>query len=337
MIAAKVMKGKTVHPDVSFCILPGSRQVYEMIAKNGALADLIAAGTRILETACGPCIGMGQAPRSGAVTVRTFNRNFKGRCGTKDAGAYLVSPETAAWIAVSGKFMDPRENNGYPEPEEAEPEVDDSMIIKPPETGNGQQETEIARGPNIKPLPELKPLEDSLKKEVLLKVGDDITTDHIMPAGAKILPLRSNIPAISEFVFSQVDAEFPKRAQERGGGIIVGGENYGQGSSREHAAIAPLYLGVRAVIAKSWARIHKKNLVNWGIVPLTFIDAADYEKIEQGEVVELPGLKEELKSSGEITVKTNKGEFKVKADLGPKSTEVLLEGGLINYTKKTHT
>jgi aconitate hydratase len=330
MIAAKVLKGKTVHPDVSFCVLPGSRQVYEMIAKNGALADLIASGARILESACGPCIGMGQAPRSEAVTVRTFNRNFKGRCGTKDAGAYLVSPETAAAIAIKGEFIDPREFDGFPEIEESEPVIDDSMIIIPPEEGSS---VEIKRGPNIQPLPELKPLEDSLKKEVLLKVGDDITTDHIMPAGAKILPLRSNIPAISDFVFSQVDPEFPKRAQEKGGGIIVGGENYGQGSSREHAAIAPLYLGVRAVIAKSWARIHKKNLVNWGIVPLTFADPADYEKIEQGEVLELPKLKEELQS-GEITVKAPKGEFKVKADLGPKATEVLLAGGLINFTKK---
>jgi aconitate hydratase len=297
------------------------------------LADLIAAGTRILESACGPCIGMGQAPRSGAVTVRTFNRNFKGRCGTKDAGAYLVSPETAAWIAIKGEFVDPTEFDGFPEIEEAEPIIDDSMIIKPPETGNSGPETEIVRGPNIKPLPELRAVEDSLKKEVLLKVGDDITTDHIMPAGAQILPLRSNIPAISEYVFTQVDPEFSKRAKEKDGGIIVGGENYGQGSSREHAAIAPLYLGVRAVIAKSWARIHKKNLVNWGIVPLTFSDLADYGKIEQGEVVELPGLKEELKDGKEITVKTSKGEFKVKADLGPKATEVLLEGGLINYTK----
>jgi aconitate hydratase len=333
MIAAKVLKDKTVHPDVSLCVLPGSRQVYSMIAENGALAELIAAGARILESACGPCIGMGQAPRSGAVTVRTFNRNFKGRCGTKDAGAYLVSPETAAWIAVKGEFVDPTKFDGFPEIEESEPLIDDRMIVRPPEDGSS---VEIMRGPNIKPLPELKPLEDSLKKEVLLKVGDDITTDHIMPAGAQILPLRSNIPAISEYVFSQVDSEFPKRAHEKNGGIIIGGENYGQGSSREHAAIAPLYLGVRAVIAKSWARIHKKNLVNWGIVPLTFSDSADYEKIEQGEVVELPNLKEELNNGGVVTVKTSSGEFKVNADLSPKATEVLLEGGLINYTKKQH-
>jgi aconitate hydratase len=330
MVAAKVLKGKTVHPNVSFSILPGSRQVYEMIARNGALADLIAAGTRILETACGPCIGMGQAPRSGAVTVRTFNRNFKGRCGTKDAGSYLVSPETAAAIAISGEFTDPQTLGEFPEIDEEQVVIDDSMIIKPEEDGSS---VEIVRGPNIKPLPELRAVEDSLNKEVLLKVGDDITTDHIMPAGAQILPLRSNIPAISEYVFTQVDSDFSKRAKEKDGGIIVGGENYGQGSSREHAAIAPLYLGVRAVIAKSWARIHKKNLVNWGIVPLTFADPADYEKIEQGEMIELPKLKEELNNGGEITVKTSKGEFKVNADLGPKATQVLLEGGLINYTK----
>lgn len=336
MVAARVLRGKTVHPDVSFCVLPGSRQVYSMIARNGALADLIAAGARILESACGPCIGMGQAPRSGAVTARTFNRNFKGRCGTKDAGAYLVSPETAAAIAISGEFIDPQTLGDYPEIEYAEPIIDDSMIIMPPQTGNSGPETEIVRGPNIKPLPELRAVEDSLKKEVLLKVGDDITTDHIMPAGAAILPLRSNIPAISEYVFTQIDPEFSKRAKEKNGGIIVGGENYGQGSSREHAAIAPLYLGVRAVIAKSWARIHKKNLVNWGIVPLTFKDTADYDKIEQGQIIEMPKLKEELKSGAEVTVKTSSGDFKVISDLGPKATEELLEGGLINYTKKKH-
>ena len=334
MVAAAVLKGKTVHPDVSFAILPGSRQVYKMIADNGALGDLIASGARILESACGPCIGMGLAPRSGAVTVRTFNRNFEGRCGTADAKSYLVSPETAAAIALSGKFTDPRKLGEYPKIKNAKVVIDDSMIILPPETGNGKPETEIIRGPNIKPLPELKPLENSLSKEVLLKVGDNITTDHIMPAGAKILPLRSNVPAISEFVFSKVDPTFPKRAKEKGGGIIVGGENYGQGSSREHAAIAPLYLGVRAVIAKSWARIHKDNLMNWGIVPLTFTNAADYDKIAQGDILEMPNLREELKGGKEVTLKTKNGEIKAKCELSPRAIEILLDGGLINYTKK---
>ena len=330
MIAAAILRGKTVHPNVSFAILPGSRQVYLMIAKNGALADLIAAGARILESACGPCIGMGFAPRSGAVTVRTFNRNFEGRCGTADALAYLVSPETAAATALSGVFTDPRKLGEYPKIRNAKTEIDDSMIIQPPNDG---APVEIVRGPNIRPLPELKPLEASLSKEVLLKVGDNVTTDHIMPAGAKILPLRSNIPAISEFVFVKVDPTFPKRAKEKGGGIVVGGENYGQGSSREHAAIAPLYLGVRAVIAKSWARIHKDNLMNWGIVPLTFVNAADYDKIAQGDVLDMPHLRDELKAGKEVTVKTKHGDIKAKCELTPRAVEMLLEGGLIPYTK----
>ena len=331
MIAASIMKGKTVHPDVSFAILPGSRQVYEMIAENGALADLVGAGARILESACGPCIGMGFAPRSGGVTVRTFNRNFEGRCGTADAKAYLVSPETAAATALSGVFTDPRKLGEFPKIRNAKMAIDDSMIIRPPEDGAS---IEIMRGPNIKPLPDLKPLEASLSKEVLLKVGDNITTDHIMPAGAKVLPLRSNVPAISEYVFSKVDPTFPKRAKEKGGGIVVGGENYGQGSSREHAAIAPLYLGVRAVIAKSWARIHKDNLMNWGIVPLTFSDPGDYEKVNQGDFVEMPNLRDELKAGSAVTVKTKNGEIKAKCELTPRAVEILLEGGLIPYTKK---
>ena len=336
MIAAAVLKGKTVHPEVSFAILPGSRQVYLMIAKNGALADLVAAGARVLESACGPCIGMGFAPRSGGVTVRTFNRNFEGRCGTADAKAYLVSPETAAATALSGVFTDPRKLGEYPKIRSAKTEIDDSMIIQPPEEPDNPDSpspVEIIRGPNIKPLPELKPLEASLSKEVLLKVGDNITTDHIMPAGAKILPLRSNVPAISEFVFSKVDPTFPKRAKEKGGGIVVGGENYGQGSSREHAAIAPLYLGVRAVIAKSWARIHKDNLMNWGIVPLTFVNAADYDKIAQGDVLDMPHLRDELKAGKEVTMKTKHGDIKTKCELTPRAIEMLLEGGLIPYTK----
>jgi aconitate hydratase len=312
-------------------VLPGSRQVYETIARNGALADLISAGARILESACGPCIGMGQAPRSEAVTVRTFNRNFKGRCGTQDAGAYLVSPETAAAIAINGVFTDPRKLGDAPEVPAADLVIDDSMIIRPPEDGSS---VEIVRGPNIAPLPELKEVDDSIEKEVLLKTGDNITTDHIMPAGAKILPLRSNIPAISEFVYVNVDADFPKRAKEKGGGMIVGGENYGQGSSREHAAIAPLYLGVKAVIVKNFARIHKANLVNWGIVPLEFEDPADYDSIEQGDVLVIEGLRDGIKAGKVKVVNKTKGkEFSALCDLGEKSKDVLLAGGSIMHAK----
>ncbi|MBN1170421.1 aconitate hydratase [Candidatus Micrarchaeota archaeon] len=332
MIAAKMLKGKKIHPDISFSLVPGSRQVYSMIAGNGALADIISSGARILESACGPCIGMGQAPRSGGITVRTFNRNFQGRCGTKDAEAYLVSPEVAVAIALKGEFIHPAKLGAYPEIENEKPFIDDSMIMKPPKDGSS---VEIIRGPNIKPLPEMKSLEEELKKEVLIKTGDNITTDHIMPAGAQILPLRSNIPAISAFVFSQIDPEFPKRAKEKGGGFIVGGDNYGQGSSREHAAIAPLYLGVKAVIAKSWARIHKSNLVNFGIVPLTFENPADYDSIEQGDVLEISDFRSAIRK-GQVAVKnvTKGTSFTTKADLSGRAVDVVLEGGEINYTKR---
>ncbi len=331
MTVALALKGRKVHPDVSFAVLPGSRQVYETIARNGALSDLISAGARILESACGPCIGMGQAPRSGAVTVRTFNRNFKGRCGTQDAGAYLVSPETAAAIAINGAFTDPRKLDDAPEAPAADPVIDDSMIIRPPGDGSG---VEIVRGPNIAPLPELKAVEDRLEKETLLKTGDNVTTDHIMPAGAKILPLRSNIPAISEYVYVNVDPEFPKRAKEKHGGFIIGGENYGQGSSREHAAIAPLYLGLKAVIAKNFARIHKANLVNWGIVPLEFEDAADYDAIEQGDVLVMENLRDGIKEGKVKVVNKTKGkEFNALCQLGDKSKEVLLAGGSIMHAR----
>lgn len=331
MIVALALKGKKVHPDISFCVLPGSKQVYETIARNGALADLIAAGARILESACGPCIGMGTAPRSAGVTVRTFNRNFKGRCGTADAEAYLVSPETAAAIAINGVFTDPRKLGEYPKIPKPKPVIDDSMVIRPPADGS---KIEIIRGPNIKPLPELKAVEDKIEKEVLLKVGDNITTDQIMPAGAKVLPLRSNISAISEHVYVAVDKEFPKRAKEKGGGIIIGGENYGQGSSREHAAIAPLYLGVKVVIAKNFARIHKANLVNWGIVPLEFENTADYDKVAQGDVLVIEGLCTGIKN-GKIRVvnKTKNISFNALCAMGDKTKEVLLAGGNIMYIK----
>ncbi len=331
MVVAKTLRGRKVHPNISFCVLPGSRQVYSMIARNGALADLIAAGARILESACGPCIGMGQAPRSGGVTVRTFNRNFKGRCGTKDADTYLCSPETAVAIVLNGEFTNPVNLGHPPDVEYGKPIIDDSMIVVPPKDGSS---VEVVRGPNIKPLPDMTPMNDQISKEVLMKVGDNITTDHIMPAGAQILPLRSNIPAISEFVFSQVDKEFPKRAKEKGGGIIIGGENYGQGSSREHAAIAPLHLGVKAVIAKSWARIHKSNLVNFGIIPLTFADPSAYDRIEKGDILVLDSLQGGVES-GQVTVtdQTKGFDFKCLVDLSKRSKNILLAGGKINYIK----
>ncbi len=342
MIAAKVLKGKKIHPDVSFCVLPGSRQVYTMIARNGALADLISAGARILESACGPCIGMGQAPGSKGVTVRTFNRNFEGRCGTKDALAYLCSPEVAVAAALSGQFTNPEKLGKYPTIQDEPPVVDDSMILLPPSSsdveGGSKINIEIIRGPNIKPLPEMKQLDDEIKKEVLIRVGDNVTTDHIMPAGAQILPLRSNIPAMSEFVFSQIDPAFPKRAKEKGGGFIIGGENYGQGSSREHAAIAPLYLGVNAVIAKSWARIHKGNLINFGIVPLTFENPADYGKIGQGDVLEIKNLRDSLGKGVVKVLNITKGfEFNTKTDVSGRAVEVLLDGGEINHVKREST
>ncbi|HEB71729.1 MAG TPA: aconitate hydratase, partial [Nitrospirae bacterium] len=292
MIVAKMLKGKTISPDLSLVVSPGSRQVYKMISDNGALATLISAGARILESACGPCIGMGAAPNSEGVSVRTFNRNFKGRSGTADAGIYLVSPETAAGAALSGKLSDPRKiakKLGVKYKAIALPkkfDINDNMIISPIPPARASK-VEIKRGPNIAPLPSFDPLPDSLEGKALLKTGDNITTDDIMPAGARILPLRSNIPAISEFVFERVDTSFPSRAKEEGGGFIIGGSNYGQGSSREHAAIAPKYLGVKAVIVKSFARIHMANLINFGILPLTFENEADYDRIDQGDELEL--------------------------------------------------
>ncbi len=322
-----------MHPEVSLVIACGSRQVFQMLADNGSMAELIKAGARILECACGPCIGMGQSPKSAGVSLRTINRNFKGRTGTKDAEAYLVSPETAAASAVAGVLTDPR---SLGEPIEVEmPEkfaVDDSMFIFP-EYGN----KEVRRGPNIKALPLKGELEESLKGEILLKVGDNITTDHIMPAGAKILPLRSNIPAMAEHVFEPVDSEFPARAKEKGGGIVLGGDNYGQGSSREHAALAPMYLGVTAVIAKSMARIHGDNLVNFGIVPLILADPAVYEEISLGDQLEIKDLKAKItQGDEELTVQnlTTGQEFTVNLSLSDRQREVLSGGGTLNYMKK---
>lgn len=335
MRVAAILKGKKVHPDTSLVISPGSRQVLEMLARNGALADLIAAGARILECTCGPCIGMGQAPPSGSVSVRTFNRNFEGRSGTRDAKVYLTSPEVAAATALRGVLTDPRvlgEAIEIKMPEKFL--IDDSMILPPAENPD---EVEVIRGPNIKPLPVRDPLPDHLAGEVLLKVGDNITTDHIMPAGAKILPLRSNIPAISEYVFSVIDPDFPRRAREKGGGFVVGGHNYGQGSSREHAALAPMYLGLKAVIAKSFARIHRANLINFGIIPLTFVNESDYDLIEQGDQLEISDITTALREGDEeiiLSLPAKNITIRTRHDLTPRQREVILAGGLLNYTRQ---
>ncbi|MFX0097029.1 MAG: aconitate hydratase [Candidatus Hodarchaeota archaeon] len=336
MIVAAILRGKKVHPNLSLVISPGSRQVLEEIARNGDLKDLISSGARIIESACGPCIGMGQAPPSGSVSVRTFNRNFEGRSGTRDAELFLVSPETAAATAIFGVLTDPRKLGDHPEikiPDRIK--IDDGMILAP---SSSPEEVKIVRGPNIKPLPQKGPLEDDLHFEVLLHVGDNITTDHIMPAGAKILPLRSNVPAISEHVFERIDSSFASRAKEKGGGFIVGGGNYGQGSSREHAALGPMYLGVKAVIAKSFARIHKANLVNFGILPLEFDDERDYDSIDQGNRIEIKGIRKTLKT-GQTRIaarNTSKGtELYMRIDLSPRSREILLAGGLLNYIRES--
>jgi aconitate hydratase len=323
-----VLRGRRVHPGVSLTISPGSRQVLAMIAANGALADLVGAGARILESTCGPCIGMGQAPPTGAVSLRTFNRNFKGRSGTKDAQVYLVSPETAAASAVAGSVADPRSLGEAPKIKAPRAFlVDDGMILPP---AADPAAVEVVRGPNIKPLPEGRPLPEIIEGEVLLKVGDDITTDHIMPAGAKVLPLRSNIPAIAEFVFAAVDPEFAARAKKAGTGFVVGGRNYGQGSSREHAALAPMYLGVRAAIAKSFARIHAANLVNFGILPLVFAHEGDYDRIAQGERVRLDLADLDL---GSASLQGDWGSVALKHHLGPRDLEIVRAGGALAHVK----
>ena len=333
---AHILKGKTVHPDVSLAIAPGSKQVYNMMAQCGALSDLIDAGARILECACGPCIGMGQSPNSHGISLRTFNRNFEGRSGTEDGQIYLVSPETAAISAITGVLTDPRTIGAMPPYVMPEHFVINDNMVVPPASPEEAPTVEILRGPNIKPFPINKPLAENIAAGVTLKVGDNITTDHIMPAGAKILPLRSNIPAISEYCFTVCDETFPKRAKEAGQSIIVGGSNYGQGSSREHAALAPLYLGVKAIICKSFARIHKQNLINNGILPLTFENEADYDKIEQGDKLEIPGVKTAVKNGSKILVKNvTKGTmFNTVLELSERGKGMILEGGLLNYTKK---
>ena len=337
MKVAAILKGRTVSPDVSLSVAPGSKQVFTMLARNGALADMIAAGARVLECACGPCIGMGQSPKSAGISLRTFNRNFLGRSGTKDAGVYLVSPEVAAVSAVTGYLTDPRTFGECPSVTmPGEFSVNDNMIELPAPESEAASVI-VERGPNIKPFPLSEKLPDSLEKECILKVGDNITTDHIMPAGSKILPYRSNIPYLSKYCFAVCDESFPERAKQ-GGGIVVGGSNYGQGSSREHAALVPLYLGIRAVITKSFARIHKANLINSGILPLVFADPSDYDRIEQGDLLVLPAVKEELASGAEITLtdKTKGFSCKLICDCSERQREMLMYGGLINMMKEKH-
>lgn len=333
---AYILKGKTVHPDVSLAIAPGSKQVLNMLADCGALATMIDAGARILESACGPCIGMGQSPNSGGISLRTFNRNFEGRSGTKDGQIYLVSPEVAAVSALTGVLTDPRTLDEMPEFKLPEVfTVNDNMVV-PPVKAEDMDSVEVLRGPNIKPFPVSEALADNLDAKCSLKVGDNITTDHIMPAGAKILPLRSNIPKISEYCFAVCDEKFHDRALELKKSIIVGGSNYGQGSSREHAALAPLYLGVKAVIVKSFARIHMANLINAGIVPLTFVNEADYDKINQLDELKIDNLKEAVINADTVKVTdVTKGfDFEVKLDFSQRQRDMLVAGGLLNYTKE---
>ena len=336
MHVAAILKGKTVHPDVSLAIAPGSKQVYNMLAENGALADIIAAGARVLECACGPCIGMGQSPNSHGVSLRTFNRNFEGRSGTADGQIYLVSPETAAVSALTGVLTDPRTLGG--EVSVAMPEhflINDNMVAAPTPTEE-MDSVEILRGPNIKEFPVTTALPESLSVKALLKVGDNITTDHIMPAGAKILPYRSNIPYLSNFCFGVCDKEFPQRCRDNGPSVVVGGQNYGQGSSREHAALVPLYLGVKAVLVKSFARIHCANLANAGILPLVFENEADYDRIDQMDELELPNVRKEIEAGSSVTVvnKTKGITIPAQAVLSSRQRDMVLAGGLLNYTRE---
>ena len=333
---AAILKGKTVHPDVSLSIAPGSKQVLNMLSRCGALADIIDAGARILESACGPCIGMGQSPNSEGISLRTFNRNFEGRSGTADAGIYLVSPETAAASALTGVLTDPRELG-----EAAEIEMPDEFIINDnmitmPASVEEADSVEVLYGPNIKPFPTTKPLPEEISAKAVLKVGDNITTDHIMPAGAKILPYRSNIPYLSNFCFKQCDEKFAEHCKEAGEGIIIGGSNYGQGSSREHAALVPLYLGIKAVITKSFARIHCANLVNAGIIPFTFKNSEDYDKISVNDELCLPAIREVIANGKTAVLKNNTTgeEYELDYQLSGRQVDIILAGGLLDYTRE---
>jgi aconitate hydratase len=330
-----MLKGKTIHPSVSLSISPGSRQVLSMLSDCGALADILASGARVLECACGPCIGMGFSPSSGGVSLRTFNRNFLGRSGTKDGQVYLVSPETAVASALTGYITDPTTTEG--ELNVTMPDnfkIDDSAVLAPVPADQAA-DAQVLRGPNIKEFPKSKAFSDTLEAKLVLKVGDNITTDHIMPAGAKILPYRSNIPHLSKFCFEVCDPTFPERAKAAGDGIIVGGSNYGQGSSREHAALVPMYLGIRGVIAKSFARIHIANLINSGILPMVFEDPSDYDKLSQDADLYIEGIVTGM-ASGKLTVtdRTTGTQFNVLCSLTERQRAILLAGGLLNYTKE---
>ena len=333
---AAILKGKTIVPGVNLSVSPGSRQVLSMLAACGALNDILASGARLLECACGPCIGMGFSPNSGGVSLRTFNRNFLGRSGTKDAQVYLVSPETAAASALTGYITDP--TTLPPIPDIRLPErfvIDDSSVLQPLPPAEAA-EAVVVRGPNIKPFPKGKPVGDEISAQLVLKVGDNITTDHIMPAGAKVLPYRSNIPKMSEFCFEVCDPDFPARAKAAGSGIILGGSNYGQGSSREHAALVPMYLGIRAVVTKSFARIHVANLINAGILPLTFENEADYDKFTQGDKLTISGILEGM-DTGFVTMKNETGEqVRLHCNLTQRQKEILLAGGLLEYTREAN-
>ncbi len=335
MKVAAILEGHTVAENVSLVIAPGSMQVLTMLAENGALAKMVAAGARILESACGPCIGMGQSPKSGGVTLRTFNRNFKGRSGTADAQVYLVGPETAAVSAITGVLTDPRDFAFAPSSlvPDAFP-INDNLIIAPAPVG---EDVEVVRGINIKPLPAHAPLADTLSGKLLIKLGDNISTDHIMPSNAKLLPYRSNVPYLADYCLTPCDPDFPARAKANGGGVIIGGSNYGQGSSREHAALTPLYLGVKAVVAKSFARIHAANLINNGIVPLTFADPAEYDCCAMGELLEIDHAPEQLRAAAagrEVTARIDGRTVKLLGGFSPRQAEMLICGGLLNYTSQ---
>ncbi|MBE7094141.1 MAG: aconitate hydratase [Clostridiales bacterium] len=336
LTVAAMLKGKTVHPDVSLSISPGSKQVYTMLAQSGALADMIAAGARILECACGPCIGMGFSPKSAGVSLRTFNRNFLARSGTADAEVYLVSPETAAASALTGVFTDPTTLDGV-SVELPEAFLVNDNLVEMPATVEEAGQVCVERGPNIKPIPVGKAPEKDLRCSLILKVGDNITTDHIMPAGSKILPYRSNVPKLSEYCFTVCDPTFPERAKAQGGGVVLGGSNYGQGSSREHAALVPLYLGVKAVVAKSFARIHVANLINFGIVPMTLQNPDDYELFAQGDEIQIEGFADAVAGKTEATLVnlTTGAKAVLCLAFSPRQREILLAGGTLNYTKKS--
>lgn len=337
MKVASILKGKTIDPSVSLCIAPGSKQVLNMLALNGALSDMISAGARILESACGPCIGMGQSPNSGGVSLRTFNRNFEGRSGTKDGQIYLVSPEVAAASALTGYLTDPRQLGVAPKISMPEHFIVNDNMIEPPASPEDADKVEVLRGPNIKPFPKTEKLPEEITAKAVLKVGDNITTDHIMPAGAKILPYRSNIPHLSQYCFAVCDEAFPERIKAEGKGFIIGGANYGQGSSREHAALVPLYLGVKAVITKSFARIHVANLVNAGILPFTFVNEEDYDKIDQMDELSLPNIKDAIENNKPVVLKniTKGEEYQLDSShLSSRQRAMLVCGGLLDYTRE---